>query len=41
MADKVAILIPWYNEEATIKTVIEDWRREFGEAKIYVYDNNS
>ena len=38
---KIAILIPCYNEELTIKKVIEDFRRELPEADIYVYDNNS
>ncbi|MBP1045333.1 glycosyltransferase [Enterococcus sp. BWM-S5] len=38
---KVAVLIPCYNEELTIKTVIEDFRKELPEADIYVYDNNS
>ena len=39
--DKIAILIPCYNESKTIKKVIEDWKEELPEAKIYVYDNNS
>ena len=39
--DKVAVLIPCYNESKTIKKVVEDFRRELPEAKIYVYDNNS
>ncbi|MBQ8984539.1 glycosyltransferase [Candidatus Saccharibacteria bacterium] len=39
--DKVAILIPCYNEEKTIKQVIEDFKKHVPEAKIYVYDNNS
>ena len=39
--DKVAVLIPCYNEAKTIKKVIEDFKRELPEAKIYVYDNNS
>lgn len=39
--DKIAVLIPCYNEEKTIKKVIEDFKRELPEAKIYVYDNNS
>ena len=39
--DKIAILIPCYNESKTIKKVIDDWKRELPEAVIYVYDNNS
>lgn len=38
---KIAILIPCYNEEKTIKKVINDFRKEIPEADIYVYDNNS
>ncbi|MFR6009726.1 MAG: glycosyltransferase family 2 protein [Christensenellales bacterium] len=39
--DKIAVLIPCYNESLTIKKVIEDWKSALPEAKIYVYDNNS
>ena len=39
--EKIAVLIPCYNEEATISTVIADFKRELPEADIYVYDNNS
>lgn len=39
--DKIAVLIPCYNEAKTVKKVIEDFRRELPEATIYVYDNNS
>ena len=39
--DKVAVLIPCYNEAKTIKKVVEDFKKELPEAKIYVYDNNS
>ena len=41
MNDRVAILIPCYNEALTIATVIKDFRRVLPEAVIYVYDNNS
>ncbi|MCI9592475.1 MAG: glycosyltransferase [Lachnospiraceae bacterium] len=39
--DKIAVLIPCYNEEKTIQKVIADWKSSLPEAKIYVYDNNS
>ena len=39
--DKIAILIPCYNEEKTIEKVVLDAKRELPEATIYVYDNNS
>lgn len=39
--DKIAVLIPCYNESRTIEKVIRDWQRELPEAVIYVYDNNS
>lgn len=38
---QVAVLIPCFNEEATIKKVIEDYRRVLPNAAIYVYNNNS
>jgi glycosyltransferase involved in cell wall biosynthesis len=41
MKDKIAVLIPCYNESQTIKKVVEDWKQELPEATIYVYDNNS
>lgn len=41
MLDKVAVLIPCYNEEITIGKVIDDFRKELPNAEIYVYDNNS
>ncbi len=39
--DKIAVLIPCYNEEKTIKKVINDYQACLPEATIYVYDNNS
>ena len=39
--DKIAVLIPCYNEEKTIEKVVRDWKKELPEAVIYVYDNNS
>ena len=41
MKDKIAVLIPCYNESKTIEKVVTDFKRELPEAKIYVYDNNS
>lgn len=37
----IAILIPCYNEEKSIKKVINDFQNQLPNAKIYVYDNNS
>lgn len=37
----IAVVIPCYNEEITVKSVIEDARNYIKEANIYVYDNNS
>lgn len=37
----VAVLVPCYNEEAAVGTVVRDFKRVLPEAKIYVYDNNS
>lgn len=39
--DKIAVLIPCYNEAATIEKVITDLKKVIPEAVIYVYDNNS
>ena len=38
---KIAIHIPWYNEEITVAKVITDFKKELPEALIYVYNNNS
>lgn len=40
-APKIAVVIPCYNEEATIASVVHDFRASLPEATIYVYDNNS
>lgn len=37
----IAVLIPCYNEEVTIKEVVRDFQKMLPEAIIYVYDNNS
>ena len=39
--DKIAVLIPCYNESKTVKKVINDYQTVLPEATIYVYDNNS
>jgi glycosyltransferase involved in cell wall biosynthesis len=39
--EKIAVLIPCYNEELTIAKVIQDFRKELPQSEIYVYDNNS
>lgn len=39
--DKIAVMIPCYNESKTIRKVVEDFKRVLPEATIYVYDNNS
>ena len=41
MKDRIAVLIPCYNESKTIEKVVTDFRRVLPEAVIYVYDNNS
>lgn len=39
--DKIAVLIPCYNEEKTIEKVVRDAKEALPKAVIYVYDNNS
>ena len=39
--DKIAVLIPCYNEALTIEKVVTDWKTALPEATIYVYNNNS
>jgi len=38
---RIAVLVPCYNEEAAIATVVNDFRASLPAAAIYVYDNNS
>jgi len=38
---KIAVLVPCYNEEATVKKVVEDFKKSLPEADIWVFDNNS
>lgn len=39
--DKIAVLIPCYNEAQTIEKVVMDAKQALPDATIYVYDNNS
>jgi glycosyltransferase involved in cell wall biosynthesis len=38
---RVAVLVPCFNEEAAVATVVTDFRKALPAAAIYVYDNNS
>lgn len=38
---KIAVLIPCYNEELSIKQTVTDCRKYLPTADVYVYDNNS
>lgn len=39
--EKIAVLVPCYNEELTVEKVVSDFKKELPDADIYVYDNNS
>ena len=39
--DRIAVLIPCYNESLTVAKVVGDYKRVLPEATVYVYDNNS
>lgn len=39
--DKIAVLVPCYNESRTVSKVVSDFKRALPEAIIYVFDNNS
>lgn len=41
MKNKIAVLIPCFNESMTIAKVVNDYKEALPEADIYVYDNNS
>jgi len=41
MGARIAVIVPCYNEEAAIATVVRDFRAALPMATIYVYDNNS
>lgn len=38
---RIAVLVPCFNEEAAVATVVADFRAALPTAEIYVYDNNS
>ena len=38
---RIAVLVPCFNEEAAVATVIADFRKSLPQARIFVYDNNS
>ena len=38
---EIAVLIPCYNEEATVGKVVRDFIAVLPGAQVYVYDNNS
>lgn len=38
---RIAVLVPCYNEEVTVGSVVRAFRAELPDAAIYVYDNNS
>jgi glycosyltransferase involved in cell wall biosynthesis len=38
---RIAVLVPCFNEEAAVATVVADFRKVLPQAAIYVYDNNS
>ena len=38
---RIAVLVPCYNEEAAVATVVADFRKALPKAEIFVYDNNS
>jgi glycosyltransferase involved in cell wall biosynthesis len=38
---RIAVLVPCFNEEAAVATVIADFRTILPSAEIFVYDNNS
>ena len=39
--DRIAVLIPCYNEEQTVAKVVKDAKKALPDAVVYVYDNNS
>lgn len=41
MSEKIAVLIPCFNEALSIERVIKDFKLNLPTAEIYIYDNNS
>ena len=41
MQPRIAVLVPCYNEEAAVASVVASFRKALPSAEIYVYDNNS
>lgn len=39
--DRIAVLIPCFNETQTVEKVVKDFRQALPDAVVYVYDNNS
>jgi glycosyltransferase involved in cell wall biosynthesis len=40
-SNRIAVLVPCFNEEAAVATVVAGFRKALPDAEIYVYDNNS
>jgi glycosyltransferase involved in cell wall biosynthesis len=40
-SQRIAVLVPCYNEEKTVAQVVQDFSKVLPQAKVYVYDNNS
>lgn len=38
---KIAVIVPCYNEEVTIRSVVDGFRKALPDSAIYVYDNDS
>lgn len=41
LADRIAVIIPCFNEELTVGKVVRDARQFLPQAEVYVFDNNS
>ncbi len=39
--DRIAVMVPCYNEAKTVTKVVQDFLRELPGCRVYVYDNNS
>ena len=38
---EIAVILPCYDEEQAIASVVRDFRKHLPEATVYVFDNNS